>query len=137
MELKKEFWDEFGLDLVVDGEGRLLFTAPGRTKHEASFAKWGMALTTITTLSEFKRAIRRINTLELEENNQKLAACLADPSVPEAEKEFIRKLLGPIALAGARRSARKAIFAPSKKTTLVPGAKVVHVDFKTRRVVES
>lgn len=140
MELKKEFWDEFGLDLVIDGQGNVVFTQSGRDKYTPLLSKWGYCLANVRTVDDFKRILRRCNACELEENNQKLAACLADPSVPEAEKEFIRKLLGP-SLPGlkAGRVKRKPPAAPAarvaKAEPATTGARVVHVDFAARRVV--
>lgn len=138
MELKQEFWDEFGLDLVMDGQGNVVFTQSGRDKYTPLFAKWGYCLANIRTVEDFKRILRRVNARELEENNQKLAACLADPSVPESEKDFIRKLLGPATPAPAARLSR------SRQKPVVPavGARpkgtagiVLHVDFAARKVI--
>jgi hypothetical protein len=94
MNLQKEFWEEFGKDLVVDGQGRVFFTLAGRAKFQERFAKWQLSLQSIQTVVEFKRAMRRVVALELEENDRKLRGCLDDDSVPEAEKRFIRRLLG-------------------------------------------
>ena len=94
MELKADFWAEFGRDIMVDGHGLVVFTAPGRDKYTPLFSKWGYALANIRTLSDFKRILRRVRAYELDENNEKLGACLADPDVSEPEKTFIRRLLG-------------------------------------------
>lgn len=135
MELKQEFWDEHGRDLVVDGAGNVTFTKPGRAKYTPLFDKWGYALTQIRNVAEFKRVLRKLNALEFEENNAKLVACLHDPQVPQAEKDFIRKLLGPAATGASTVAARPAGLCRSMGVRAT--GLVIEVDFRLRQRVSS
>ncbi len=141
MELHKDFWDEFGRDLVIDAQGHVKFTRPGREKYKALLGKWGYTLGSIRTVDEFKRTLRRVNALELEDNNKKLLDCLRDPQVPENEKDFIRKLLGSGVDESAHRRpvlTRRKIPVPPEQPHVLPqlSAEVVCVDFKTRKVLK-
>jgi hypothetical protein len=133
MKLKKEFWDEFGRDILVGDNGLVLFTAPGRKKYQYSFAKWGFFLANVTTVQEFQRVLRQVRAHELDENNRKLSACLEDPSVPEAEKQFIRKILGQIPPPKPARAPMAAL-APSSTPTNTSST-VIYANFQTRRRV--
>jgi hypothetical protein len=138
MELQKEFWDEFGSDLVIDSHGHVNFTPAGREKYSPLFAKWGYVLAHIRGADDFMRTLRRVQALEVEENNTKLMACLKDPRIPEKEKQFIRKVLGmldaegqPSSSSQASASGRRSRNAEAQPTQ---AATVVYVDFRLRKV---
>jgi hypothetical protein len=86
--------EEFGRHLMVRDDGRIAFTPRGHKELGAMFARYGIALDSITTLEEFQRQMRSVNELEAQRTEHELAQSLRDPQVSEADKAFIRNMLG-------------------------------------------
>lgn len=88
------FMEEFGRHLIMSDDGRINFTTRGKKELGTLFARYGQKLESITTLDQFQRKMREINALEADRTERELADSLRDPQVSEADKSFIRSMLG-------------------------------------------
>lgn len=95
MKLSNDFWDEHkGLLLVgVGTDSALRFTEAGRAHFGPLFAKYGFAITNVTTQERFVEVMGEVTAGELAENDRQLEALLNSPETNEEERAIIRQIL--------------------------------------------
>jgi hypothetical protein len=131
MELKSDFWNEFGGNVLVDNQGRVSFTPEGRLNYAPRFQRFGYVLANLRTVTDFVALLRKVQRQELEETNRQLLASLNDPDISESQKAFIRNLLGMTE--AVRQSPAIADNTTSTATSAGTGANVVHVNFRAKQ----
>lgn len=92
--LRKEFWDVNKRLLKISSMGRVYYTDEGKTEYRSLFARHGYVLENVNTLEDFRRVMRNITAMQLEQSTEDILRLIHDPKTSDSERTALAELIG-------------------------------------------